>query len=347
MEYTQVANSKTTGTRRSASAKLSIKTSSVAKPFLKAAAVLSLTLGLSLGAPLAAADWRETAYQIGTKAEARLHGLYSERISVDDINMAYYDNRRSDKPAIIMLHGYTADKEVWPRFARHFSKDYRVLIPDLAGHGNTVAKAGLDPMALNYSAPRQAQRVLALMDALGIEKAHIIGNSMGGFISAHFGLRYPERSLSLGLVDAAGVHSPVPSSGEKQVLAGGSNPFLPETMAAFHEFYPLTMAKAPWLPGFFVDAIGQRYLERRDLHAKIFSDFFMKDMLDTELGNISPATLVLWGDKDEIINISAASVWQAGLPKAELSSWPELGHMPMLEDPKAAAKRYQTFLDSL
>lgn len=76
--------------------------------------------------------------------------------------------------SILMLHGYSADKNLWLRFARHFVSQYRVVIPDLAGHGETGFKAGG-----GYDIPTQARRVIELLDACGLDKVHVIGNSMG------------------------------------------------------------------------------------------------------------------------------------------------------------------------
>jgi pimeloyl-ACP methyl ester carboxylesterase len=146
----------------------------------------------------------------------------------------------------VLLHGYSADKQVWVRFARPLLDRYEVIIPDLAGHGATGFVPGLD-----YSGPAQARRVAAMLDTLGIAKAHVAGNSMGGFITAHFALAYPQRTLSAGLIDPAGVNSPEPSDMGK-LLAGGRNPFEVNSRAEFDDFYAMTMAQPPWLPGIVI-----------------------------------------------------------------------------------------------
>ena len=80
-----------------------------------------------------------------------------------------------------MVHGFTATKELWARFAKHLVKDFRVIAPDLAGHGQTEYNPNFD-----YGIPAQCERLSKLLDDLNIEQAHITGNSMGGFIAANF-----------------------------------------------------------------------------------------------------------------------------------------------------------------
>lgn len=170
------------------------------------------------------------AYDVSMGFEHRVRGLEVRTADVDGLEMAYYDGGPRNAPAIVMLHGFSADKDLWVRFADPLTEDYRVIIPDLAGHGQTPFVAGAD-----YSAPAQAARVLALLDRLGIERSHLIGNSMGGFVAATLALQHPGRVRSLGLSDAAGVTAPEPSVGD-HLRARGRNPFLLEDRSQFAEF---------------------------------------------------------------------------------------------------------------
>jgi pimeloyl-ACP methyl ester carboxylesterase len=226
------------------------------------------------------------------------------------------------------------------RFARHFLDRYEVIIPDLAGHGATGFVHGLD-----YSGPAQARRVAAMLDTLGIAKAHLAGNSMGGFITAHFALAYPQRTLSAGLIDAAGVTSPEPSDMGK-LLASGRNPFEVHSRAEFDDFYAMTMAQPPWLPGIVIAAMAEQYQQRRPQLAEIFRWIYNRDGLDTRLAEITAPTLVLWGAQDRLIHVSAAQLWAAGLPKATLVIREGIGHMPMVEQPAETAAIYRDFLAS-
>lgn len=306
---------------------------------------LSLVL---LATILASTAWIASTYpKIGhltfdfaAAAEARLYGLREETLDIGELRMAIYQGGPANAPAIVMLHGYSADRNVWPRFARHLVQDYRVIIPDLAGHGATGFDAGWD-----YSVPAQAQRVAALLDRLGIAKAHVIGNSMGGFISAHFALAYPQRTLSVGLIDPAGVTSPQPSDME-QMLAQGRNPFEISSRAQFDDFYAMTMAQPPWLPGFVLAAKAEEYQARRPQLAQIFRAFAGRDLLDARLAEIRAPALLLWGREDRLIHVRNTEVWAAGLPNEQVVIWDGIGHMPMVERPAQTAELYRQFLTS-
>lgn len=283
-------------------------------------------------------------------AEASIYGFEQRSVSIGDMQLALYiggpdkaTNSANGKPAetIVMLHGFSADKDVWPRFAKHFIDDYQVVIPDLAGHGDSAYNANWD-----YSAPAQAKRVAALLDALDIPQAHIMGNSMGGLITAWFARLYPERTLSAAPMDPAGITSPQRSKMET-MIAEGNNPFFIENRDEFDRFYAMTMAKPPYLPNFILEAVAENYQTRRPELQKIEADFANKNLLTDELQHIQTPSLIIWGAEDEILDPSAAPIWQAKLPNAQSHIFTGIGHMPMVEIPTESAKVYRDFLNSL
>jgi pimeloyl-ACP methyl ester carboxylesterase len=281
-------------------------------------------------------------YDDGGRLEARLYGFQLKFADVEGLRMAYYVGGPADAhETVVLLHGFSADKQVWPRFARHLLDSYRVVIPDLGGHG------GSDFIPeQSYSGPAQAKRVATLLDQLHIDQVHIAGNSMGGFISAHFALAYPQRTLSLGLFDAAGVKSPKPSELD-QMLIAGHNPFIVHSRTEFDSFYAMTMAQPPVLPGFVLAAIAEQYEERQARLQRIFEDSRYHDPLDDKLTSITAPTLVLWGDKDRLIDVSTVDAWCAGLPHSQHVIENGIGHMPMLESPAETAKIYRDFITAI
>ena len=308
--------------------------------------ILAILLGLPLLfvasvllLPVQTGQW---VYDSSMAAEASIYGFSEQEIPIGEMRLSAYRNSKnlgSDKPTIVMLHGYSADKGVWLRFARHLSDDFNIIIPDLAGHGDT----GFNK-EWKYTGSAQAARVASLMDRLQIQNAHIIGNSMGGFIAAHFARLYPERTLTATLVDPAGVESPELSEMGK-MLAQGKNPFQVNSTEDFFAFYDMTMAQPPFVPDFVKQGVAERYQSRREELAVIFNDFHGKDLLDSHLASIKSPILIMWGGKDELIHVSSADVWHAGLPNSEVKIWPEIGHMPMVEIPEESAVVYREFLN--
>lgn len=315
------------------------------------------TLKLPLLAALAAAiGWSaftypaigQLTYDLASAAESRLYGLHKERVTVDGVPMVFYRSQGRNTgqntgqhtgDAILMLHGFSADKDVWARFARHFTGNHQVIVPDLAGHGET----GYQP-DWKYSIPAQSERLVKLLDQLGVQRVHVIGNSMGGHLAAYFALHHPKRTLSAAMVDPAGLLQPHPSEMER-MRAEGHNPFLFDTRAGFHRFYPMTMAQPPFMPGYVLDAIADQYIARKAALTQIFNESHQPTDVSTRLGQLRAPALIVWGKQDRLIDVSAAAVWQAALPKAQVVLLDGIGHMPMVEAPADTAKLYAAFID--
>lgn len=280
-------------------------------------------------------------YDIVTDVEAHFYGFKQQRIDIGQMHLALYRNDNPGKPSIVMLHGFSADKDVWPRFAKHFVDDFDVIIPDLAGHGDTGFDANWD-----YSITAQAARVAALLEALNIQQAHLIGNSMGGYLAAQFAIGYPQQTLSATMVNPAGVTFPQPSE-MYLLIKAGDNPFFMHQRSDFDRFYPMTMAKPPYLPKVVLAAVAQKYIDRRESLQTIFNDFHNTPLLDNDLQRITAPAMLWWGDQDRLLHVSAVPVWQAGIPHLHTRVFEGVGHMPMVEIPQKTAGIYRAFLDGL
>ncbi len=273
--------------------------------------------------------------------EASLYGLKDIKINVNGLEMGLYQSKTIDpnKATIVMLHGFSADKKVWIRFSKYFVSDFNVIIPDLAGHGKT-------PYCVNnsHSISAQATRVIDLLAQYGIDQFHLIGNSMGGFITAHSSIYFSQHILSSCLVDPAGIMPVTLSKMDKLVIAG-KNPFLIKTKQNFYDFYAMTMAKPPFIPKFILDCFALEYQSNYDRLATIFSEFLAEDgLLDNKLTKIDCPTLILWGASDELLHVDNAKFWHENIKDSELTVWPNVGHMPMMEIAKTSANRYRLFL---
>ncbi|MDH4395016.1 MAG: alpha/beta hydrolase [Limnobacter sp.] len=283
----------------------------------------------------------EKTLQVGGQIEARVHGLTEKSVLAGGISHRIYEGGDAQKPTLVLLHGYSADKDVWPRFAAHLVKDFHIVIPDMAGHGETGFHKDW-----TYDIPSQAARIVALMDEMGVDKFHVAGNSMGGFITATLAANYPGRVMSATAIDPAGVMPPVASKMDK-MIAAGQNPFEVQDRAQFDAFYAMTMAKPPYMPKFVLDGLAKTYQDRREELAVIYQGFHRKDMLDNRLADIKVPFFLIWGKKDELLDVSSVSVWQAGVPGIKVHVFEELGHMPMVEAPKATADVVGGFLKSI
>lgn len=279
-------------------------------------------------------------YAANVAAEARLTGLRTRTLDVDGLAMSYYEGGRADAPMVVLVHGFSADRGVWIRFAKHLVRHFHVVIPDLAAHGTTPYVAGS-----GFSGRAQSDRLAGLIRHLGGAPVHVVGNSMGGFVSATLAANHPHLVRSLALLDAIGVASPVPS--EAQIMINrGDNPFLMDDPADFPAFYAMTMAKPPFVPWFVRDAMAADYVSRRDRLREIFVDFFEVEYLDDRLADISAPTLVMWGREDRLVHVSVADVW-GSIAGAQAQVYDGVGHMPMVEIPRRSATDYRAFVEGV
>jgi pimeloyl-ACP methyl ester carboxylesterase len=113
-------------------------------------------------------------------------------ITTDDGVQLYVEETGEGMP-IIFVHEFAGDHRSWEPQVRYFSRRYRCITFNARGYPPSAVPSDV----ARYSQDRARKDVLAVMDALGVEAAHVVGLSMGGFATLHFGLHYPDRALSL------------------------------------------------------------------------------------------------------------------------------------------------------
>lgn len=288
--------------------------------------------------------------ETAASTESRFYGLEKVTYVVDGVPMSFYQLKppkpdpqnppQTNKPALLLIHGFASNKETWLRFAKHFSKDFQVYIPDLAGHGET----GFQP-EWGYSAPAQARRLLQWMNQMNIETAHVLGHSMGGFIAGTMAVNYPYRIQSVVLISPVGVVSPEPSRVDR-LIEQGKSPFLVHSRQEFAAMLGMSMSKPPYVPQPVQEYLADQYIERRPQLEKVFADFHRKDMLDSRLDEVRMPMLLVWGGKDDMVSLSSLPVWTKGVKNARSVVYEDLGHMPMVEDPLRVAKDVWGFLNT-
>lgn len=267
-------------------------------------------------------------------------GLDVATLQVDDIRWSYLRNDwQADRPTLVLLHGFSADNNNWPRFIGELGDGYNILAPDLPGHG-----ASTTDLKLAYDIDTQSRRLLSLLTALGVEKFHIAGNSMGGAIAARAAWLAPGRVLSLGLVNAAGVHKH-PSELDARIKEG-KNPLVIRQQGDLDTVLIWAMAKPPFMPWPVKSVMERQGLARAALNDHIFADLRRDNSIDQSkiLPEVVAPTLVLWGDQDRLLNVGNAAEFANLMPDARIVIMPGIGHMPMLEDPAESARIYREFL---
>jgi len=245
---------------------------------------------------------------------------------------------REDAPPILLLPAYFATAAAWYRNAGALSSSYRVYAVDLPGEANPSV-----PTRPIGSVDELAQCMGELMDGLGVDRAHLVGNSFGGFLAAVLAMRAPERVLSLTLISPAAV-------------VHGILPFY------LHVFLPKAIdLLAPWIPGHvrrtrrslrwaFAGIPPDRYwaplFYQVLLHGSSVNRVFPKVFSSGELSRVAgiPA-LLLVGDHERIYRPAAAiRAAKRLIPGIETRVIPHAHHVAAIANPDAVSRALLDFL---
>jgi pimeloyl-ACP methyl ester carboxylesterase len=267
-------------------------------------------------------------------------GLKLKTTSIEDHIIFYLKGGEGE--TVLLVHGFTADKYTWIKFANSITDYFQVIAVDLPGHGESTYCKNC-----NYSIQSQTQYLKKIVDKLGIEKMHLVGTSMGGRISLSFTHMFQERVKSLALFNSAGVTSPRPSEFTK-LLKTGNNLFDIHNREDFDKLMQLSMASPPFLPWPITSVTARKYIERNPINQKIFKDI-TESLWDSEsiLHEIYVPVLILWGTDDKLIDVSCVSVFEKNLPRSTSVILDNTGHCPMIEKPGDTANHYLRFLKNI
>ncbi len=262
-------------------------------------------------------------------------GLTIKSVNIPDFKIVYAEGGTGD--TIIMLHGFGGSKDNWLRFAKYFTPNYRVIIPDLPGFGESSK-----PQDAKYDIMSQVERLNLFVKELKLTKFNIVGNSMGGEIAGNYAATYPEMVKTLALFDSAGVHSPIKSE-FASLLGKGVNPLVVKDEKGYEELLEFTSVKPLKLPSVIKNYLAKQAIKAAPLNEKIFNEIG-KTELQGKLNKIKAPTLIVWGDSDKVINVSAVQIFKKNIKGSESVIIKECGHLPMLEKPQETASAYKDFL---
>jgi pimeloyl-ACP methyl ester carboxylesterase len=255
-------------------------------------------------------------------------------LNTDDGVSLYYEEAGAGTP-IVFVHEFAGDWRTWEPQLRHFSRRYRCIAYNARGYPPSDVPADVE----RYSQQRARDDIRAVLDALKIERAHIVGNSMGGFATLHFGMAHSARALSLVVAGCGyGAHPDQYAAFQAQAreLAQAMREKGMPHLAATYGHGPARLqlrAKDPRGFAEFVrnfsehSALGSAntmlgYQARRP---SLYS-------LEREIAGIAAPVLIVAGDEDEAV-LEPSLMMKRTIPSAQLFVMPGSGHMTNLEDP--------------
>jgi pimeloyl-ACP methyl ester carboxylesterase len=245
----------------------------------------------------------------------------------------YFDT--GSGPVVVLLHGLGSRKEDWLPVIEPLAQKYRLLIPDQIGFGRS------DKPLLDYSIQTYVDFLNEYLRQLKVEKASIVGESMGGWIA---GLYAAELSggahliplEKLVLVDAAGLKQdkPIPDLN-------------PSSLAAMRGLMEAVFYDTSWLNE---DALRKIFTDKLSVHdgytvrSLLGNPALGGERLDDKLASIKVPTLVLWGNQDKLLPIASGERYAAGIAGAKLVRFDKCGHVPPMEKTEEFVGAVTTFL---
>lgn len=254
--------------------------------------------------------------------------------TTDDGVKLWFEETGTGAP-IVLVHEFAADHRSWEAQMRHFGQRYRCIA--YCARGYPPSDVPSDPA--RYSQDRATDDILAVMHHLGIDKAHVVGLSMGGFASLHFGFRHPSRARSLvvaGVGYGAEKQEQAKFRAEVEVVARS---LLEEGMAAFAEKYAYGPTRVQFenkdprgfaefkkaLAGHSALGSANTQIGVQGMRPSLY------DLVD-RMRALTVPTLVLTGDEDWPC-LAPALLMKREIPTAALAVMPNCGHTINLEDP--------------
>lgn len=266
------------------------------------------------------------------------------------LNVHYRDEGIRDGQVLVLIHGSNASLHTWEPWVKILGKDYRIISMDLPGHGLT----GVNPAGV-YDNQSYVGVVDDLLTKLGVTKAVIGGNSMGGGVSWMYALAHPEKTEALLLVDAGGQPQAKPDElpigfrlMRTPVIKEAARLIAPRSI--FESSIKNTMSVQSKIDGALIDRYWElnRFPGNREATMKRFSDpKSIGSGSKEKLATIKVPVMIMWGEDDKLIPVSSARWFADAMPGSKLVIYPKVGHIPMEEVPERSAADVKAWIDAL
>lgn len=270
-------------------------------------------------------------------AERAWSGLERKVLQIDGFVVPYLQGGQGEP--LVLIHGFGGSKDNFNRVARYLTNHYTVYSIDVPGFGASTRDQGAD-----YVINTQIDRVHEILGKLGLEKPHIGGNSMGGWISGAYAAKYPENVASIWFLAPAGLLESRKSEVIQKFEQTGEIVLTASNREEFEKIVDVVMYERPaFAPGFVVDAMAARAAADQALHKRIYKDF---KSVPSDLANALAASeykgpgLIVWGKEDRVLHVDGAAELKAAMPAFDVVLMDKVGHVPMMEKPEQVATDY-------
>lgn len=274
------------------------------------------------------------------KLQVKYLNSESKFINIDGFRVHYRDEGKG--PVLLCLHGIVSSLHTWDGWVDALKNRYRIIRIDVPGWGMTSLGS--------FSFKRDDYMIFLkkFVDALGIKKLYLAGNSLGGYLSWNFALDYPKLVKKLILLDPAGYPQKVPGAVKLFTMPI----FRTMGTSLTPKFLVLKFVREVYGDKKRIcKDVADRYFEllvygkNRKNCVKIFDELkFQARFEPSGVNRIKTPTLLMWGEKDIWIPLSIMERFKKDLPHARVITYPGVGHVPMEEIPDITARDAGIFL---
>jgi pimeloyl-ACP methyl ester carboxylesterase len=254
-------------------------------------------------------------------------------------------------PTVVLIHGMVNSSRHWERVALRLAATHHVVAPDLIGHGDAATPRG------DYSLGAHAASIRDLLAAIGVERATIVGHSLGGGVAMQFFYQFPQRTERLVLVSSGGLGHEVSPLLRGAALPGagaGLKLATRRSVVAAIQAAGSRLRAAGRSEGAALQAVARAL---RPLESAGSRQAFMqtlRSVIDVQGQRVSARdrlyllgemeTLIVWGERDRTIPIEHGRRAHAEIPNCRFETLPRAAHFPNIEDPDGLAAVLADFL---
>ncbi|MDX1692749.1 MAG: alpha/beta hydrolase [Ketobacteraceae bacterium] len=284
--------------------------------------------------------YKTELYEFSMRLGAREAGLSAHQIQIGEHRLHYLDNPdAADKPVILLVHGFGAFKENWIPLAMELAPGFRMVSVDLPGHGQSTYLPDHD-----YDIDQQVEALHGFAEKVIGKPFYMVGNSMGGAITAMYAGTYPDDILGAILLDPGHIYDF--KSELYEYLKKGVHPLITRTEEEFDFLVDFTMEQPPFIPWPFSAVSAKKMADRYHKNQKIWQDITSDHDYEFKeiVRRIQAPTLIVWGRQDRVIDYRNGAVYQQLIGNAELKVLDNVGHAPMIEVPGRTASLITDFV---
>jgi pimeloyl-ACP methyl ester carboxylesterase len=254
-------------------------------------------------------------------------------------------------PTIVLIHGMVNSSRHWQEVAGQLAGSHRVVAPDLIGHGDSAAPRG------DYSLGAHAAGIRDLLTTIGVERATIVGHSLGGGVAMQFFYQFPQRTERLVLVSSGGLGREVSPLLRAAALPGASSLL---RLAAQRRLVDAIDSAGGRLrargisKGIYLEAVARALRPLQEPGSRRAFLQTLRSVIDVHGQHVSARdrlyllgempTLIAWGERDRTIPLRHGREAEESIPRCRFETLPRAAHFPHLEDPDGLAAVLADFL---